>query len=226
MELDDLKKAWQEMERRLEKSEALNLQAVTETRLDKVRSAIRRFGLAQTIELALWLAMVIIVAPFWIEHRGTPHFLISGLVLHAYGVAAICVGTVQLLMIGRIRYSEPVLVIQKRVAELRYVQSRSALILGLAWWCLWVPSAIVAAKVLGDFDIYAPGWVIASLATGVVGIVLTLWGGASMTSRAARRHVTHPSVSNALDRFADRFAGCSLTQAQSRLDEIERFAHE
>ena len=216
MELDDLKTAWQEMERRLDKSDALNTRLITQTHLDKAYSAIRRFGLAQTVELAIWFAVVVTVAPFWIEHRATTHLLVSGLVLHAYGVAAICAGVVQLLMIARIRYTGPVLVMQKRISQLRRVRIQSTLALGLPWWWLWIPASIVGTKWLFDVDIYAFGWVAASLAFGAGGMLLTLL--------LARRHINRPGASALVRRLADDFAGCSLNRARQELAELERFA--
>ncbi|MGH8192875.1 MAG: hypothetical protein ACREQ8_00545 [Woeseiaceae bacterium] len=218
MELDDLKTAWQEMERRLEKSENLNLQFFNERRLDKVKSALRWFGWAQAIELAVWFALVVIVAPFWIEHRETAHFLVSGLVLHAYGVAAICLGTVQLLMIGRIRFSRPVLVIQKHVAELRRMRSRSTLLLGLPWCFLWVPLLIVGAKWLWDIDVYSPGWTPASLAFGLAVMLLAIG--------YARRQLHRPAGPEWSQRILDHLAGCSLNRAQQQIDAVARFARD
>lgn len=216
MELDDLKTAWHEMEQRLARSEALNRQLLAEMQADRARSALRWFGWAQVVELAFWFALVIFVAPFWIAHRGTPHLLVSGLVLHAYGIAAICVVTTQLLLYVRLHYTGPVLEVQKRVSQLHRLNALSALLLGLPWAVLWVPLVIVAAKAFLGLDLWSPRWVAGSVAVGVVVIVVLLaW---------ARRGLRHGPGSPRRQRVLDALAGCSLTRAQRQLEEVARFA--
>jgi hypothetical protein len=216
MEIEDLKTAWQEMERRLEQSESLNRQLVAQVKVDKARSALRWFGLAQAIELAFWFALVIFVAPFWIAHRGTPHLLVSGLVLHLYGIAAICLGVTQLLQYARVHYAGPVLDVQKRLAELHRMNALSALLLGLPWAVLWVPLAIVAAKAFLGLDLWNPRWVAGSVSVGLVIIAAVV--------AYARRELRHGAGSPRRQRILDALAGCSLTRAQRHLDEIARFA--
>lgn len=216
MELDELKTAWQEMEQRLARSEAMNRELAAEVKVEKARSALRWFGWGQALELAFWFALVIFVAPFWIAHRGTPHLLVSGLVLHLYGVAAIWLGTVQLLQYGRVRYAGPVLDVQKRVAQLHRLKAMGTLLLGLPWCLLWVPLVIVAAKRLFELDIWSPRWAAGSLLLGLAVMVLLLV--------YARRQLRRGPNSLRRQRILDTLAGCSLTRAQRQLDEIGRFA--
>ncbi len=220
MELDDLKKAWQKTELHLEASDALNLQMLERNSMDRSRAALHRFGWAQSAELAFWFAMVVIAAPFWVAHRDVTHFLIAGIVLHAYGVAAICIGVMQLLMIARVDYAAPVANIQERIAELRRLRARSTILLGLPWWLLWVPVSIVGAKWLFGLDIYAPapGWVFSSLLVGVAGMACTVW--------FARRYIGRLSSPALARRYLDDLSGCNLNRAQQHVDEIRRFMRE
>ncbi|MGH7564957.1 MAG: hypothetical protein ACREK5_11130, partial [Gemmatimonadota bacterium] len=139
MELDELKTAWTRMEQRLDDAEALVLRDLRERKVDKSRSALRRVGWGQVAQILIWIAVVAVVAPFWIEHRETPHLLVAGLVLHAYGVITICRSVLQVLLIGRIDYSAPVLTIQRQLAQLHRFRIRATMFLGLPWWLLWVP---------------------------------------------------------------------------------------
>lgn len=220
MELGELKNAWQKMELRLEASDALNLQALSQRSVDRSRAALRRFGWAQSIELAFWFAMVVIAAPFWVAHRDITHFLVAGIALHVYGVAAICLGVTQLLMTARIDYAAPVTKIQERIAQLRRLRARASILLGLPWWLLWVPLSIVGAKWLFGIDIYspAPAWIFSSLLAGALGMVMTVW--------LARRYVNRMSSPALIQRFFDDFAGCNLSRAQRHVDEIRQFMRE
>ncbi|HEY0802088.1 MAG TPA: hypothetical protein VGD54_14710, partial [Steroidobacteraceae bacterium] len=72
MELDDLKIAWARLEQRLETAEALAFNDYKERKLDKSRAALRGLGWGQAVHCLLWIGIVAIVAPFWIEHRHVP----------------------------------------------------------------------------------------------------------------------------------------------------------
>jgi len=220
MELDELKTAWTRMESRLDNAETLVLRDVRERKLDKSRSALRRVGWGQAAQILIWTLVIAIVAPFWIEHRETPHLLGAGLVLHAYGVITICLSVLQVLMIGRINYSAPVLTIQRQLAELHRFRIRTTMLLGLPWWLLWIPCTMVGAMWLFGIDLYAesPGWIHVSLAIGVAGMLLTVW--------LARRLADRPPSSGTLRRLIDDMASCSLPRAAREMDDLARFERE
>jgi len=200
MELDDLKVAWAQMEQRVNAAESLALQLQTESRLDKMRRMLRWLGWGQFVHCLFWMWFVAIVAPFWIEYRHVTHFLISGLVLHAYGVAVICIGVVQLLLIARTYYTAPVVTFQRRFAELQRFRIVSGLATGLPWWILWAVVAIVGSQKFLHIDLYArsASWFWSSVAFGAVGI--------GVSALVARRLVR-----------------CNLAQAAEFADDIKRF---
>jgi len=105
-----------------------------------------------------------------------PHFLISGLVLHAYGVAVICVGVVQLLLIARTYYTAPIVTFQRRRAELDRFRIVTGLAVGLPWWILWPAVAIVGAQKFLHVDLYAHStmWFWNSVAVGATGIGISV----------------------------------------------------
>ena len=89
MELDEMKQAWARMDLRQEGMEALLRQDFRDRRMDKARSTMRWSLLGQAVEIACWLAFVVFVASFWVEHRHVMHLLVIGLLLHIYGIAGI-----------------------------------------------------------------------------------------------------------------------------------------
>ena len=220
MDIDDLKIGWGRLEQRVEAAEALAFIAYKERKLDTVRNALRGLGWGQAAHCLLWIGIVAIVAPFWIEHRHVPHLLVAGLTLHLYGVVTICAGVTQLLLIVRTYYTAPVVIVQRRLAELHRFRAISSLAIGLPWWVLWVVATLVGAKRWFDIDLYAqsPGWIHVSLGIGVAGLALSLW--------AARRFADHPPQSSTLRRLVDDLAGRSLRQAIRQLDEVARFERE
>jgi hypothetical protein len=185
--------------------------------LDKSRGALRGLGWGQAVYCLLWIGIVATVAPFWIEHRHVPHLLVAGLALHVYGVVTICAGVTQLLLVARTYYTAPVVVFQRRLAELHRFRVISSLAIGLPWWILWVVATVVGAKWWLDIDLYAqsPGWIHVALGVGVAGLALSLC--------AARRFADHPPQSLMLRRMVDDLAGRSLLREIRQLDEIARF---
>ena len=67
MELDELKQAWHAMEQRLDRQQALNVQLLTESRIDKAKRHLRWLLLGQCAQLALGLLVTVLAARFWLE---------------------------------------------------------------------------------------------------------------------------------------------------------------
>jgi hypothetical protein len=218
MELDELKQAWARMEDRQEGMEALLRQDFRERRMEKSRASLRRTLCWLGLEVVGWIAFVVWVATFWVAHRHVPHLLVMGLLLHVYGVAAIWSCATQWFLLARIYlFDAPVLVLQRRLAQLRRFRVYSTLALGLPWWCLWLLVSLVAIADFGGVDLYAAGasWIWANMAVGLVGIGVSVW----LARRVAGRSIRSPF----LQRIVDDMSGCNLIKASRQLDEIARF---
>ncbi len=220
MELDELKVAWAQLDRRVQAAEAHVLSVETDRKTDASRRVLLGLTWGQAAQIAIWIAVVAVVAPFWIAHRHVPHLLAAGLVLHLYGLATIVSSVVQLLLIGRTYATAPVVLYQRRLAELQRFRAVSALALGLPWWILWIVGTIVGARMWWGVDLYAesPAWIHVSIAIGAVGMALTVW--------LARLIARRPPASPMLRRMVDDLAGHSLVRAAGDLDEITRFEKE
>ncbi len=221
MELDDLKGAWHELERRVDAGNALTTQLLRERRLDKTRSAMRAMGWGQFAQALFWgIAIGTVIAPFWYQYRDTTHLLAAGIVMHVYAVAAIILSVRQLLQIATVDYAAPVVELQRHLACLRRTRVNQQLWLGLPWWLLWVVATMIGAKRWWGIDIYAPApaWIYVALGIGVVGIALTLW-----LPRIVGRT---PRGSRVVQGLLDDLAGHSLMRVTRQLDEIAGFSKE
>jgi hypothetical protein len=220
MELDELKTAWRELERRLDENTALTGQLLREKRLDKTRWALRRIAWGQSLQIVIWIVIISIVAPFWIQYRSTPHFLVAGLVMHLYGIATIILSVRRLALIANVNYGKPVVELQARIACLRRARVQDQLWLGLPWWILWIVATMIGAQRWLGLDIYAPApaWVWWTIAIGIIGIALTLW--------LPRVFANTPRGSRFLQNTLDNLAGRSLVRAARQLDEIAQFSRE
>ena len=215
LELDDLRRSWQALERKLEAQHALNLELATETRVDKAKARLRPVLIGQVLQAAIGIACTVFFARFWLAHLDEPAALVSGLLMHAWSVALVVSAVTELLLVVRINYAQPVLVIQKYLGVLQYWRTRMAQLLGLAFWVLWLPLVEVLLKHFNGADI--AGWFLwANVAVGVAGLVGTLWGFRHLRRRGHR-------FADAID--ADN-AGCGVRSAQALLADIRRFEAE
>jgi hypothetical protein len=221
MELDEMKQVWARMELRQDGMEALLRQDFRDQRMDKARSAMRWSLLGQSVEIACWLAFVVFVASFWVEHRHVTHLLVIGLLLHVYGIAGIWSSVTQLFLLSRIYlFDAPVLVLQRRLTQLRRFRMVSTLALGLPWWFLWLLVPLVVLTWSSGVDMFAgaTGWIWANMAVGAVGTGFSLW--------LARRLAGRPIKSPWLQRMVDDMSGCTWARVSRQLDEIARFERE
>jgi hypothetical protein len=151
-ELDDLKAAWQTLNRNMERQNALALDEFRERKLSRFRSGLRPLAVGQVIQLILGSAMTIFFAQFWVNHIAVPSLFVSGLLLQFYGTMFLAFAARDLLLIRRIDYAAPVIVIQRQLAELQSWHLRAAVFHGLTGAVAWLPAMLVLLHFL-DADV-------------------------------------------------------------------------
>ncbi|WP_347260894.1 hypothetical protein [Rudaea sp.] len=212
MELDDMKLAWQTLDRRLDLQNALFLHQFRQDRLDRTRSRLRRLYWGKIVQILFGDALIYFGIMAAIRYRDMPHLLACSLFMLAYGLLTVIFGGVTLGKIAGIDYAAPVVAIQKRVGALHRIYAMTSLCLGLPWWFLWI--AIFALEVqanLGvDLFVTLPAFIWINAAIGVVGFVATVW----YLRRRNARSAAPPDDSD---------TPRSLREAKGELDEIERF---
>ena len=218
MELDEFKSAWQSLDARLARDNALNLQLLRERRTDKARSSLRPLAWGQALQMAFGLAFIVLGGLLWMTRPDVASVIVAGVVVHAYGVACIVLAGATLPAIARIDYAAPVLEIQTALARVRKLYIIGGMVAGLPWWFLWVPILMVLAALVGvDLAARAPGLVWGGMAVGAAGLLGT-W----CLHRWSRRP-GHARLAGAVD---DAVTGRSLRRAQAQLDELRRFEQE
>lgn len=219
MELDDFKQAWQTLDRRLERQNEINLRLYTDSKLEKARAGLRPLVWGQLAQIGFGVLLMLMAGSFWADHRDVPPVLISGLIVHAYGLAITVLAGVTLGKISQIDYAAPVLGIQKQLAQLRRFYIRNGMVAGLSWWLLWMPLPILLAGAGGNAD--GQAWLLSYLpigtAIGVAGLLGTWW------FHRWSRHPSRPRLAKAVD---DSLSGSSLRKAQRLLDELAQFEQE
>jgi hypothetical protein len=217
-ELDDLKAAWQTLNRNLERQYTLALHQLKEGKYARFRAGFRPLVVGQIIQLIAGALLSIFAGSFWFDHLGVPHLMFYGISLHAYGIMFIVFAARDLFLISRLDYAAPVLALQKQIADLRAWHVRAAIWFGIAGCFIWIPLMLILFYKLGaDVWMRNPdvvGWFVLS---GLVCLGI-LYGIILWSRRPGREKLAKNLESSS--------AGRSVTRAQAVLDEIARFEQE
>jgi hypothetical protein len=217
MVLDDLKPAIADLDRKASQVRSLSVAAYKEQKLDRTRASLRPILWEHAGQIALGVLIALAVGPVWWNHRAEPGLLASGLVLHAYAVLMIVLGSRVITLIQTLRLDAPVLQIQKALASLRRSYVMTGFVVGMPWWLLWIPLASVVFGFDPIVDV-SRAWLVINLLIGALGILGTLW---------FFRHLWTGSADSERRRgIEESVAGKSFKDAQGFLDEIARFERE
>lgn len=221
-ELAELKRAWQALDASLQRQNDMQYALLHDRRVRRVRSRLRPLLVGQCLQMLFGVALIVLGVDVWRHYWEVPHLLASGVLMHVLGVATVAAGGTVCGLIARIDHSQPVLDLQRRLAEVRRAYVVSGLLVGLPWWIAWVPFVMALAASVAGVDAYAHAggnwfgnWLLVSVAIGVVGLAATY---------AFHRWSRAPQRAGLAERLADWASGASLRRAQAELDELARYA--
>jgi hypothetical protein len=218
MELDDLKGAWQALDRRLERQHALHLTLFREGKVARVKSGLRPLFWGQVLQVLFGACFILLAAAFWSGAPWPPHLVAAGVLVHLYGVASIAFAGVVLARMAGIDYTAPVLGIQRQLAALHAAYLRSGMVAGIPWWGMWLPVLMVALG-LAEVDLVARAPAVAwlGIAVALVGIPATWW------LHRWLRDPKRPALARAME---ESLVPRSLRRARAQLEELARFEAE
>lgn len=215
MDIDDLKLAWRTLDRKLDRQNALAFQQFKDGRMHTVRAHLRPLRWGQRLQIPFGVLVVVWAVWTWRTHWDLVNVRIAAMIMHAYGVALIAAGAQTLTLLGRLDYTAPAVEIQRQLAKVQRWLSVTGLVLGMAWWLLWIPMLMMVAGASGR-DILARGprvlgWYAAAC---TVGLVVSLWA-------VWRAHRSNRPLVRAWAMLTA--SGRSLHLAEATLEEIRRF---
>lgn len=174
----------------------------------RVKASLRPLFRGQIIQILFGIIIILLGVQCWAPNMNLPHRLVSGLILHVYGVVVIGAAANVCTKINRMDFSEPVDRVRSRLDDLRKAYLRIGAVIGLPWWLMWIPAAVAAG-----FDVILhPNSLYPSLVVGVIGMAVSYW----MYLRVLRRE------NASAEPWRHRLAGSSITNAYGALQEIER----
>lgn len=219
MELDDLKAAWQALDSRMTRQDALSALIYRESRLDRTRRLLRPLWIGQVVQLIAGIGLIVGAVAFWTAHRDSTHWLVCGLLLHLYGLMLVLSAARNFYLMGRIDYGLPLLGIQKRLAALRaWRLNVEGPVFAVVGCFVWIPLVLVLFRVELDADVWlhAPSVVWSFIACGFM-CLLGYFG---------LQYWSHRRGGRVADAFDREIAGKSVFRAQAALEEIARFERE
>lgn len=230
MDLDDLKARLAEQDAKLDQALRLNTAVVRELQLAKTKSSLRRLLPGILFELILAIVAVVWLGDFIAGHLREPRFAVPAVLVDICAIALLGLCIRQLAMIGSLRYSQPVVTVQKELGTLRILRLRTTKWTMILSFALWFPVLLVLLKgflgvdlwlILGEVgrrDGNFVAWLAANVLFGLAVALVILW--------VSHRYADRMDRSPAIQRLMDDLAGRGLTQALSSLDSIARFEME
>jgi len=216
MELDDLKTAWQALDSRMARQNALGALMYRESRLNRASRLLRPLWMGQVVQVVAGIGWVAGAVAFWTAHRDSTYWLVCGLLLQLYGLMFILAAARNFYLMGRIDYGLPLLDIQKRLAALRVwrvnVEGPVFAVMGCF---MWIPLVLVLFRVeLGaDVWLHAPAVVWSFIGFGFMCLLGYL----------GLQYWSHRRGGRTGEAFDREMAGKGVFRAQAALDEIARF---
>jgi hypothetical protein len=215
MELDEMKLVWSRMNEFLESQRQHSFELRIDQSLERVRTGLRPLYWGQILQIGFGFAMILLAVSYWSDNVGVWYRLVTGLILHVYGIAVIMMAGITIGQICGIDYAEPVISIRRRIARLSSTYILNGLIVGLPWWVLWVLVIAVLAS-FGGVDLLGaqPIWILLCIGFGGLGLMGT-W--------IFHRWSHAPSRADWGKRLDANAEGASLNRAQRILEELREF---
>jgi hypothetical protein len=222
---DDLKSAWRALDARLARMESLGHALATERRGAEARRrrrasvrALWPLALGQVVQFLLGAALIVFAASYWSSNLDRLHLVACGVFLHATGIWMAASAGYEIALLGGLRWTQPVLELQRRLARLRHWRTRNSVMFAWLGCFAWVPMMLMAFAAAGaDLWVHEP-------------LVVASWFGFAFASAglfwlAARafRAGRFPRLAAALHGNA---AGQSVRRAELALADVARFENE
>ena len=138
MKLDDFKAAWQTLDARLARQDALQLEILRSHKHVQARRNLRPLLFGMALQGLLGIGLILLGVGCWRQNLDVPGLLATGIALHAFGVLHIALAGIVAGLSLNLDYAAPVLAIQKRLRLLLRLQVFNSNACGAPWWIMWV----------------------------------------------------------------------------------------
>lgn len=218
MELDELKASWKRLDERVQELTLINRRLLVDATARKARWRLAPVLAGSVANVIIGAITAIAAGSFWSAHLDSPPVLVSGITLHALGIVFIVIGAGRLALARRVKFTQPVVEIQRSLASLQKWEAWS---FHAAWIvCCVLPLAIAISFVMAtagaDFRERASGYLLTNLAVWLLvaftPLLLYVWSHRRGGKFAAR-----------MDAF---LTSHSIARAREMIDEIDDFTRD
>lgn len=175
--------------------------------LERVERSLQPLFRGQMLQMFIGVALIVLGAACWAPNTNVPYRITNGVILHVYGVLVVAQSILVCTRIKKIDYTKPLIEIRSSLDSLRSGYLRAGVLIGFAWWLMWIPVAVA----LGAEAILLPNSLIPSLIVGMIGFTTSLW----LYYLALK--TSNPSA----ETWKNKFSGKSIASAYLTLEEIE-----
>lgn len=217
MELEEMKQAWQSLDRQLALQHTLALELFRQGRADRLRRHLRPLWWGQSLQILFGVGTMLWGIAFWSTHLGEWKAMACGIAMQAFGILMVAFAGRLLYLLRGIDVAGPVMEIQRRLAAMRVWRVKvEAPLFVLLGSFIWIPAILMLT--LGEteragVDLWreAPGlplWLVLNGLLALALAVLVAW----LSRRAGRARW-----------LEGHLAGSAIRGAEMELAEVERF---
>jgi hypothetical protein len=173
METNELKGLWKQYDAKLEKNWNLNLKLIKDMKLEKTKSSVNRFTFFMSLTLLFDFFLANHLMNFIIDNFSDITLTAPAYLLSVFTYIAIIWSFYQLGLVLTIRYSEPIVDIQKKIEKLRLEKLKfNKFIFYISY-----PFVYLGGFVLLHLDIthFPLNWMIPNIALAILWIPLCNW---------------------------------------------------
>jgi serine/threonine-protein kinase len=175
--------------------------------VERVEQSLKPLFRGQLVQILFGIALIALGAQCWARNTDVTHRLVSGLIVHVYGILVIAQAAWVCTKMRLIDYSKPVSEIRQRLELLQTGYLRSGILVGFAWWLMWMPAGVA----FGFDVVLQQRSLIPGLLVGIPGLLISVW----LFLRAAKSR----STSEEPDKSP--LVGGSIRAAYRALEEME-----
>ncbi len=177
MEALELKKIMAAYDNKLDKTLRLNKSSMNELRLEKSQNSTKKILRYRIFEVVVFSFLAIFLGWYIANNLGQTHFVISGIILHVFTLAALVGSIGQIVLLQQIDFSKPIVEIRKKI---ELVNSHGLLFVKLIFLSapVWWSYAIVAIDLFLGTDLYLyldPDFVLRYLVVNFLLFIPLLW---------------------------------------------------
>jgi serine/threonine protein kinase len=192
----------------LEQQELAGRMLLTRRQLmQRVENSLQPLYRGQFVQILFGILLILLGVWCWARNTEVLYRVISGAILHVYGVLVISQALLVITRIRRIDYSKPVVEIRNGLNRLRAGYLRAGIIVGFIWWLMWIPVCVA----IGFDGVLHPYSLVPSLFVGLVGFAVSV----GLFLRVLSRR------DSSADAWKTKLAAKSIAAAYLALEEIE-----